>query len=89
MDRSGHPACLGGGFEQHGLRAMRPRHYHRISIGGQQLARQLVLSVGLIPVDVQKKHQSERRSGCLALSPAQPEGVDLTGLGVGLRCVRQ
>ncbi|CNM40166.1 Uncharacterised protein [Mycobacterium tuberculosis] len=65
------------------------RHDHRIAVGGEQLAFQLVLLIGLIPVDVKEQYQSEWGGRCLALPPAQPERMDLPGLGISLRRVRQ
>lgn len=52
-------ARLGGGFKEDPLRPVWSRHDHRIAVGGEQLAFQLVLLIGLIPVDVKEQYQSE------------------------------
>ncbi|CKR89922.1 Uncharacterised protein [Mycobacterium tuberculosis] len=89
MDCARSAARLGGGFKEDPLRPVWSRHDHRIAVGGEQLAFQLVLLIGLIPVDVKEQYQSEWGGRCLALPPAQPERMDLPGLGISLRRVRQ
>lgn len=71
---------LGGGFKEDPLRPVWSRHDHRIAVGGEQLAFQLVLLIGLIPVDVKEQYQSEWGSVFgIAASPARAHGPSRTG----------
>ena len=77
-------ACLSSSLKEDPLRPVRPGRDYWLTVRGEQLTCQIVLLIGLIPVNIEKQHQSERGSGRLALPPPKTEDMDFPRLGIGL-----